>query len=192
MAAKQGTLFGCAALALGLSSMSAQAADPVLSFSSLSQPVQQGSVFDLDVLLSGVTDLYGYQFTLGFDSHVLQVVSISEGGFLASGGSTVGDTGVIDNAVGTVGLVYNSLVGAVPGVSGSGTLAHLRFQVLGQGVAALSFGDVALLDSQIGDLKVQVQGLSVTAVPEPASLLLLGAGVLALLGLARRRPAGAC
>lgn len=188
MAAKQFSWIGCAALAMGLMSTSAQAADPVLSISGVSQPVQLGSMLDLDVLVSGVSDLYGYQFSLSFDASMLKALTVSEGPFLSTAGATYGDVGSIDNGAGTITLVYNTLLDAVPGATGSGSLAHLSFQVIGKGSAPISFSDVQFVDSQIASINVQANGVTVTAVPEPASLALMGAGVLALLGLARRRP----
>ncbi len=184
------------AAALLLSALSAPtlAADPVLSITATPNPAVQGSNVSLDVLISGINDLYGYQFSLSFDPKILQASSVSEGSFLSSGGgNTFADGGTIDNSLGTVSFIFNSLVGAVPGVSGSGNLARINFNVTGAGSSALNFSDALFLNSSLTDLPVQIQNGSLQAlpVPEPASYLMLMAGLTGLAAVRRRasRPA---
>ncbi|MCV2351251.1 cohesin domain-containing protein [Paucibacter sp. Y2R2-4] len=177
-----------AALLLGALSTQAQAADPVLSISATPNPAVQGSTVSLDVLISGISDLYGYQFSLSFDPKILQASGVSEGSFLSSGGNTFGGNGTIDNSLGSIELVFNSLIGAVPGVSGNGTLAQISFNVTGAGSSTLNFSDVIFLDSSLADLPVQIQNGSLQAlpVPEPASYLMLAAGLAGLGGMRLR------
>jgi hypothetical protein len=42
----------------------------------------------VDVNISGVTDLYDFQFDLSFNPAVIQATSVLEGKFLLSGGGT--------------------------------------------------------------------------------------------------------
>lgn len=186
--------FYSALLALGAIAGPALA-DPQLTFAAAANPVQQGSTVAVQVMISGVVDLYAYNFSVSFDPSLLQVVGITEGGFLGSGGTTVFGAGDIDNGAGTISFNYGSLIGDIAGVSGSGTLATLYLSATGVGTSALSFvpGDSLFINSQLGDINVQaVNGsLQVAAVvPEPSSYLLLAAG-LAGIGVWRRRQAAA-
>lgn len=179
----------CGALFAGVLSTQAMAADPVVSITASSNPAVIGSTIDLDVLISGVTDLYGFQFTLNFDPAVLQALGGSEGAFLSAGGSTFFDAGTIDNTLGSVSFAFNSLIGAVPGVSGDGVLARFSFSASGLGSSAISFSDALFINASLAELPAQLQGISlqVVAVPEPSTYLLFGAGLVGVMVLRRRR-----
>ena len=68
---------------LGGSLAIAQTAD--LSIDPTTQTTSTGTVVTVDVDITNVSDLYGYQFDLTFDPNVLQAVSSTEGTFLSSG-----------------------------------------------------------------------------------------------------------
>jgi hypothetical protein len=173
-----------AALVLGAMSAPVAAADPVVSFTSTPSPAVKGSPLSLDVLITGVVDLYAFQFTLSFNPAVLQAGSVTEGAFLPLGGSTFFNGGTVNNTTGTISFAYDSLVGSLPGVTGSGVLAHINFSVPGVGTSPITFSNVVLLDSALVEMTAQINNGVVTAVPEPAAYLLLAAG---LAGLALRR-----
>ncbi|MBB4843451.1 hypothetical protein HNP55_001970 [Paucibacter oligotrophus] len=178
-----------AALIFGAFAGQALAANPVLSLQSTPTPGVLGSNVAVDVLIAGISDLYGYQFSLSFDPALLHFSSASEGAFLSGGGSTFWNPGSVDNSLGQISFTFNSLIGSIPGVSGDGVLARFNFQVTGVGNSALNFSDVLLLNSQLAELPVQINNGSlatVNAVPEPSTWLMLGAG-LAGLGLLRSR-----
>ena len=150
-----------------------------LSISASPSPALVGQSIGVDIMISGVQDLYAYSFDLSFGSSVLHANSSSESSFLSSAGSTFGSAGSIDNAAGSVTNVAYTLLSAVPGVSGSGTLIHMSFTGLAAGSTSLNFSNLIFLDSQLNDIAVTAQSgsLTVTAVPEPASLALLMAGL---------------
>ena len=184
----------CSALALALSAWAMPALAADVSIVATPDPVLQGSGVDLKLMISGVTDLYGYNFSLLFDPSLLQVTSVTEGSFLATGGTTVFDGGTLDNTSGMISFAYDLLTGPVAGVSGAGTLVTIHMNAIGAGTSALSFvaADTTFVDSSGGIITVQAidRTLAVTAVPEPSSYLLLAAG-LAGIGAWRRRQANA-
>ena len=104
------------------------------------------STFSLDIAVTGVSDLYAFQFDLGFDPTILAVTSETKGSFLPSGGATVFIPGTIDNVGGAVSNTADTLLTAIAGVSGSGTLAVIDFQVLGPGTSAINLFNAQLLE----------------------------------------------
>lgn len=161
-------------------------AAPVLSVAATPNPAVVGSNVDVNVMISDIADMYSYEFKLAFDATRFKAIGVTQGAFLGTGGATFGDTGEIDNAAGTISLIYNVLVGPVPGVSGSGSLANITFEALSAGTSSLTFSEVLFLDSAGDDIAVSVEPAAIQAVPEPASYLLFGVGMVAV-GLLRRR-----
>jgi hypothetical protein len=176
---------------------SAAFADAVLTVAPSAGTVNNGSAFTVDVNISGVTDLYDYQFDLDFNPAVLQATGVVEGSFLSSGGATFFLPGSIDDSAGTIDFNADSLLTAISGVSGSGTLLEIEFSAIALGSSALTIPDNSdlILQDSSGAListgapvnsQVQVKGHSNTGVPEPSGLVLLVAGLLACGALAEK------
>lgn len=146
-----------------------------------------GQTFTLSVNITGATDLYGYQFDIGFDPTLLMATSVAEGAFLATGGPTIFLPGTIDNVGGSIGAIGDILNGAVTGVNGSGDLVDVKFRAIGAGSASVQLFNVIALDSVGLGLTETTAGSTVSitgsAVPEPGSWLLLGLGGAMLFGL---------
>jgi hypothetical protein len=145
-----------------------------------------GSFFNVFVDISNVSDLYAFQFDINFDPTVLQAVDAIEGSFLPTGGGTFFIPGIIDNTAGSISYNADALLSSDPGVTGTGHLAVLSFEAFGQGTSPVSLSNVLLLDSSLSDISFTPNGgtvnISTSTVPEPATMLLLGFG---LMGLAR-------
>jgi hypothetical protein len=180
------------ALLLGAASSGALAGStgPTLSVVATPNAVVVGAPLTLNVLINGIADLYAYQFSLAYDPALLQLNSVNEGPFLVNTSPTFFDGGSINNGAGTVSFVFATLIGAVPGVTGGGTLASLQFTTVAAGVSALTFSDVLLLNSAQADITVTALNGSVqltAAVPEPASYALFALGLAGLAVAAQRR-----
>jgi len=104
-----------------------------------------GNNFTINVIISSVFDLYGWEFKLNWSAVLLDVVSVVEGPFLKSGGSTFFYTNI--NATAGRMVVDCTLLGFIPGVSGNGTLATITFHVKNVGECPLNLFDVLLINS---------------------------------------------
>lgn len=166
---------GACALALGL--LSTAQALPVLELSAAST----ATGIDITVQARDVVDLFAYGFSLSFDPTLLKLTAGTEGALLRQGGETFFSAGAFDNDAGSVTYTLGTLIGQVPGVTGSGNLATFSFDVKQAGLASFKFTEVALVDGSGADISVETRNL-VTAVPEPASIAMFAVGLLALLG----------
>jgi Cohesin domain len=126
-------------------------ADVISIVGPVSNPIV-GDTFNVDVDVTGITDLFAFQFDLTFDPTLLSAVSVIEGPFLPGGGTTIFIPGSIDNVGGTVAATADTLIGAISGVAGNGVLAEFQFTALAPGTSALSFGNEILLDSSLSDI----------------------------------------
>ena len=155
-------------------------AAPILSIEPPSLLVQLGKSFSLDVRISGVVDLFAFQFDLAFDPLILSAGSITEGPFLPSGGATAFIAGTVDNTAGTITATVDTLIGAIPGVNGSGVVASVDFQALSVGTSPITLSDAILLDSDLNNIPFRIVNGGVT-IPEPSAWLLLSTAVFGLL-----------
>ena len=151
--------------------------DAILSVQPSTTTANTGELFSVNIDVSGVTDLYAFQFDVTFDPNILGFSSITEGSFLTGGGTTSFIPGT--DVDGTLSFTADTLVGPVTGTSGDGTLATLSFWALSPGSSPIDLSNVILLDSSFADISATTVNGSV-AVPEPGVLLLLATGLGAL------------
>lgn len=156
---------GLATLALLVFDSTPLRADAVVSTGSATVTV--GSDFQVPVSITGVTDLFGFQFDFSYNPQILQLVSINEGPFLSSSGDTTFFFPGIDD-FGRVTGTADTILGFVPGVSGTGSLAVLNFEALAAGTSGVNLSNVKLVDSTLSDIPVTTQSgiVEVNAVPE--------------------------
>jgi hypothetical protein len=108
--------------------------------------VSVGELVTVLVTIDGATDVGHTPFHVLYNPAVLRFVAGDEGGFLGSDGQQTAffATATSDGASVVVGL---SRLGRVPGVSGSGELCQLHFEVVGPGNAGLAFSRAKVRDS---------------------------------------------
>jgi len=104
-----------------------------------------GQNFSINITISGVLDLYGWELRLNWSATLLGAVDVAQGPFLNASGSTFFSWDV--NATEGRMVVDCTLLGNVAGVSGGGTLATVTFNVKNVGESALNLYDVVLLNS---------------------------------------------
>lgn len=119
-------LFTVIASSLAITPVKAQDPITTLSITSPQSDICVGSELILRVYVSGVVDLYGYDISLNFDPDVIEVLNISNSGWLT------GDSQVyklIDNGTGFLELAVTKLTPPGTGISGSGNLIDIRVRV---------------------------------------------------------------
>jgi PKD repeat protein len=104
-----------------------------------------GQTFMINIKISDVIDLYGWEFKLRWNSSLLDAHNITEGAFLKGDGNTF-FVSKINNTLGYM-LVDCTLVGDVLGVSGNGILATVNFYAKQFGECLLDLYDTKLVNS---------------------------------------------
>ena len=183
-----------AALLVGAMSMQSVFAAPTISGQVTAPGTTAGATFGLDILISDIANVSGYNFSLNFNTAILQALSGTEGNFLSAAGSTVFDNGIQPD--GSVYYALSFLESATAVANGNGVLVHYDFMGLAAAATAITFSDVVFFNPDFAEIPVTIGAILPAVVPpvdpptgdvpEPATLALL---VLALAGLtvARRR-----
>lgn len=186
----------CTAALLLVSCIQVHAA-PVISVSPSSSSVTVGNSFTLDIFITGVSDLFGWQLDLDYGLPGLANASApTVGDFLGLPGDQTFGAGTVDNTTGHITNMFSALSGAT-GLTGDGVLAHVSFLAMLQGTFEVSLSNFTLLDSNL-DLIFTSDPLAATVditnpgggnVPEPSSILLLALGLVSFALLSRQRKA---
>jgi len=126
-----------------------QAGTAVIQVDPAASTVNVGDVFKVNVTITDVTNLAVWEFQLYYLSSVLNCSQIVEGPFLKNGGNTFFTFNINNAYNATHGrlLAGSTLLGAVPGVNGSGTLATVTFKAKATGNTPLHLSDITLLDA---------------------------------------------
>jgi hypothetical protein len=109
--------------------------------------VYNGDVFTVDLMVEGVEDLAGYEFSVAFDSDIVEVDGVVDGGFLGSTGrDPVPFPPDIDNEAGLLTFAAATM-GTGPGPDGEGKLAVITLEAAGLGTSGLDLHEVTLFDT---------------------------------------------
>ena len=110
------------------------------------QTLVAGETFTVDIVIMDVSDLYGFDLKLGYDTSVLTATAVSFAGNIFEPGYFPWMQ-EINDGIGRVWLVVTQELGAPAGVSGSGLLATITFVVDAIGDSYLELYDTELRDS---------------------------------------------
>jgi general secretion pathway protein D len=97
----------------------------------------KGATFTANILLSGGQNVYSVPVQLNYDPNVLQMVNVSNGGFLSQDGQAVALVHRDDPSSGTVQITATRPPGS-GGVSGQGAVVTLTFVAKGSGQTTLT------------------------------------------------------
>ena len=141
-----------------------------------SQYLTLGGVTTVDIRIENVTDLFGADVRLSFDPTKLAVqdansaiagVQIEVGTFPdPSGGQGFVALNSADNSTGQIAYAVILLSPASP-VSGSGVLARVTFQAIGEGTSSIAFTSATLSDPQANPIAVTTEGGQIIVTPVP-------------------------
>jgi hypothetical protein len=113
--------------------------------------LKEGDTFKINVTISNVIDLYGWQFKIAYRNNALNASSISEGSFLKKDGASTFFLIVEfnDNYNATHGIINAACarMAAEAGVNGTGVLASVTFKVKAAFTTALHLYETKLIDS---------------------------------------------
>jgi general secretion pathway protein D len=98
---------------------------------------ETGSTFALNIVLSGAQNVYSVPLQVSYDPKMLQVVNVSNGGFLSQDGQAVALVHRDDDQSGTLQITATRPPGA-GGVSGQGAVVTLTFLAKGAGQSTLT------------------------------------------------------
>jgi len=95
--------------------------------------------FIINLMIRDAVNMSGWQAGMLFNATLLRCVSFSEGPFFSDEGTTIWQSGTIDNTAGVITAHACILTGEL--ASGNGTLAYLTFKVKAPGISNIHLRD---------------------------------------------------
>jgi len=123
-------------------------------------PKVDGEPFYVTVVVDDVTNLGAFEFELTYDPGIVELQDVKEGPFLGSSGRRV-ECLPPRRAEGSLDFSCVTLGATPDGPTGSGVLATLTFQPVGEGTSPLHLKQVILADPPANRLPAQTEDASV-------------------------------
>jgi len=123
-----------------------------------------GQNFAINIDISEVFDLYGWEVRLRWNSSLLNVTQVTEGSFLKTGGETF-FTYKLNNTEGYI-IIDCTLLGDTPGVKGNGTLLTIVFKAKAKGECVLDLYGITLISSLEKSIEHKPVGESLITITE--------------------------
>jgi general secretion pathway protein D len=121
----------------------------------------KGNTFVVNLLISGAQNVYSVPVQMNYDPAKLQLVNVSNGGFLSQDGQAVALVHREDETSGTLSVTASRPPGS-GGVSGQGTVVTMTFQAKASGQTPLTITRGGALDPGQQAIKVNGAQASVT------------------------------
>jgi general secretion pathway protein D len=114
-----------------------QGGNASFSFDPATIQATKGNTFTVNLMISGAQNVYSVPVQINYDPKILQLVNVSNGGFLSQDGQAVALVHREDDTVGQLTITATRPPGA-GGVSGSGTIVTMTFQAKADGQTPLT------------------------------------------------------
>ena len=132
---------------LAVVSVTAATEEPVEVRVSVPEEIKEGDIFDVTIDIDEVTALDTAQFDLSFDPNVVEVKEVTEGSL---DGETISILTWSPMNEDTIRVLLNAE--GVEGISGSGYLATICFELTGGDESALELSDVVLYNKEVVEI----------------------------------------
>jgi general secretion pathway protein D len=129
------------------------AGGPSFMFDPPTVNVAAGSTFAVNLVLTGAQNVYSVPVQINYDPNKLQLVNVSNGGFLSQDGQAVALVHRDDNTTGTVQVTATRPPGS-SGVSGQGTVVTFTFMGRSAGQAPISVSKGGARDTGMQAIQV--------------------------------------
>jgi general secretion pathway protein D len=139
----------------------AASGNPSFLFDPPTIQAEKGGTFMVNLVISGAQNVYSVPVQLYYDPKLLQLVNVSNGGFLSQDGQTVALVHREDESVGQVTITASRPQGA-GGVSGQGTVVTMTFQAKASGQTPLTITRGGARDPGMQPITVNGAQASVT------------------------------
>jgi general secretion pathway protein D len=131
------------------------------SFDPASAALAKGSTFAVNVVLTGAQNAFSVPLQISYDPKMLQVVNVSNGGFLSQDGQAVALVHRDDDSSGTLQITATRPPGAA-GISGQGTVVTLTLMAKASGQSSLTIARGGVRDPGMQSAPASGAAMTVT------------------------------